>query len=88
MDVHKTAITMSSDQHDFDFLNREECVLTLNYARYHAIGCAVLLLYLYDISQIHHFEAGHNFGLFAMLCDHGVMYMVRALAPFPWFRRS
>lgn len=68
---------MSSDQQEFDFLNREECVLTLNYAWYHTIGCAVLLLYLYGVGQTSHFEAGHNFGLFAMLCDYGVMYMVK-----------
>lgn len=75
--VHNTAITMNNVSQDFDFWNTEDCVLTLNYAWYHAIGCAVLLLYLYVAGQTQHFEAGHNFGLFAMLADYGVMYLVK-----------
>ena len=69
--------TMSSSTDDFDFLETEDCVLTLNYAWYHTIGCASLLLYLYAVGQTQHFEAGHNFGVFAMLCDYGIMYLAR-----------
>ncbi len=66
---------MSND--GFEFLHTEDCVLTMNYAWFHKIGCASLLLYLYWVDQTHHFEAGHNFGIFGMLMDYGVMYLVK-----------
>ena len=72
---------------DFDFLHTEDCVLTMNYAWYHKIGCASLLLYLYFVGQTQHFEAGHNFGIFGMLMDYGVMYLVngtRTLSVLPY----
>ena len=62
---------------DFGFLHTEDCVLTMNYAWFHKIGCASLLLYLYLVGQTQHFEAGHNFGIFGMLMDYGVMYLVK-----------
>ena len=55
----------------------EDCILSLNYAWYHVIGCSLLLAYLYSIGKTQHFEAGHNFGIFAMLCDYGIMYLTR-----------
>lgn len=33
--------------------------------------------YLYAIGETRHFEAGHNFGIFGLLADYGVMYLTK-----------
>lgn len=58
-------------------IDRESCLLTVNYAWYHVVGCTVQMLLLATNGHPQFFREAHNFGLFAMVMDYGVMYLVR-----------
>jgi len=59
-------------------LDGESCLLTLNYAYYHAICCAIQALVLFSSSKKKYatsLRLAHAFGLFAFVMDYAVGYM-------------
>ena len=60
-----------------DVLSSESCLLTLNYAWFHVINCSFLILAMYFSSSRKHLKTAHNFGIFAMLADYGLMYLTK-----------
>lgn len=58
-----------------DVLTGESCKLTLDYAYYHVLFCALQVFILLANKQTRFFRISHAFGLFALVMDYGIMYM-------------
>ena len=56
----------------------ESCLLSLDYAWFHTINCLLLIFVMYYTPTLRkHLSTAHTFGLFAMLSDYGLMYLVK-----------
>jgi hypothetical protein len=58
-----------------DVLQRESCLLTLNYAYYHVFFCFLQAAVLWFFNRSENFAHAHAFGLFAFVMDYGLNYM-------------